>query len=328
MSARAAVIAPADWAARYAEAAREVYRRTLQALASRDPRLFCLDTDMGGLEDGFGAALPAQYLDLGIAEANAMSVAAALAAAGKIPFVNTMATFAATRACEQVKIDIAYNNLPVKIVASHAGLAAGHLGPTHHALEDLAIMRALPNMTVIVPADAAETAKAVEAAVSLPGPVYIRLGRKPTALVYHADYEFEVGRAVVLRPGADVTIVAAGPLPVLAALEAHARLSERRVSARVLNLHTLKPLDVGSLVAAARETQGLVTVEEHSIIGGVGGAVAEAVSQYAPARVLRIGIPDTFCDVVGNQVELLEAYGVDSDRVVEMALSLLGRAPR
>jgi len=315
-----------DWETRFAGATRDIYRQTLLELADSDPNIYCLDSDQGGLEDTFALKFPGQYVNVGIAEANMMTIAAALASVGKIPFVNTMASFATARACEQVKIDIAYNNLPVKIVATHAGVSGGHFGPTHHALEDLAIMRALPNMTILVPADTVETMQAVKAAAQIPGPVYIRLGRKPTRIVYHADYDFIVGRAVTLCPGSDLTIVASGPFPLLAALEAHELLAKMNISARVLNMHTLKPLDCTILMSAARETQALITIEEHTILGGLGGAVAEAISEQMPVPVRRIGIPDVFCDHVGNQQELLQRYGVTSNRIVDIALQLLSQS--
>lgn len=325
MSADSAVAAPADWATLFAGAARDVYRRTLLDLARRDPRIFCLDSDMGGLETAFEAHLPAQYVDLGIAEANLMSVAAGLARAGKIPFVNTMAAFASARAHEQVKLDIAYTNLPVRIVASHAGLAAGTLGPTHHAQQDLAVMRALPNMTVLVPADAAETARLVAAAVNWPGPVYLRLGRRAGELIYQGDYPLTIGRAVELRAGDDVTIAACGDQPALCALRAHALLAEQGLAARVLNLHTLKPLDHAAILAAASETAGLVTVEEHGIIGGLGSAVAELLAEEYPAPLRRIGIPDRFCQAVGDHDELLAACGITPAAIVQAALALTRR---
>lgn len=314
------------WAERHAGATRDIYRRTLLELAQEREEIFCLDSDMGGLEETFAVQVPEQYVDLGIAEANLMTVAAGLAAAGKVPFVNTMAGFASCRACEQVKVDIAYNNLPVKIVGTHSGVSAGHLGPTHHSLEDLAIMRSIPNMTVIVPADTVETKKAVELAAKLPGPVYIRLGRKATGLVYEEDYAFEVGKAVTLRAGSDVTLVATGSYPVLAALAAHEALKAHGISARVLNVHTIKPIDADALVAAARETGGLITVEEHSVIGGLGSAVAEVVAEHAPAKVVRIGFADLFCEQVGDQQDLLQAYGVTAERLVEAALQLVQSA--
>lgn len=313
-----------EWAERHKGATRDVYRRTLLRLGQQQANVYCLDSDVGGLEETFAAQLPEQYVEMGIAEANLMTVAAALAASGKIPFVNTMAAFASARACEQVKLDIAYNNLPVKIVATHSGVSAGHLGPTHHALEDVAILRAFPNMTVIVPADAAETVKAVEAAVQHPGPVYIRLGRKPTELLYQMDYPFAIGQAVVLRSGTDVTLAASGAYPVHAALEAADELAAQGVSARVLNVHTIKPLDVDALLAAAEETRGIVTVEEHSVIGGLGSAVAEAVGEYAPrpVPVRKIGIHDQFCDQVGDQQELLTRYGITPSRIAAAARRL------
>jgi transketolase len=316
--------APAsDWATRYSGADREIYRRTLLELARADRRIFCLDSDMGGLETAFQVELPQQYVDLGIAEANMVTIAAALARAGKIPFVNTMAAFASQRAYEQIKIDVAYNNVPVRIVATHAGLAAAHLGPTHHAQQDLAAMRALPNMLVLTPADAAETVKMIAAATYRPEPVYIRLGRRPTALVYHADYAFTIGRAVELRPGDDITIVAAGAYPVLDALAAHEQLAAQGIGARVLNMHTIKPLDLAAIVAAAEQTGGIVTVEDHSVIGGLGGAVAEALAEHAPAPLRRVGIVDAFCDQAGEHRELLEMNGVSAAQVVRMAHELI-----
>jgi transketolase len=311
------------WEARFPESDRDTYRKTLLELARRDARIYCLDSDMGGLETSFQDHLPEQYVDLGIAEANLMSVAAALAKRGKIPFVNTMAAFASARAYEQVKIDIAYNNLPVRIVATHGGLAAAYLGPTHHAQQDLAVMRALPNMTVMTPADAVETVKVVEAAAGLPGPVYIRLGRNRTDLVYLSDYDFAVGRAVELRTGDDVTIAATGAYPVLAALAAHDRLAALGIAARVLNVHTLKPLDEDALVRAARETRGIVTVEDHSILGGLGGAVAETIAERAPTWLRRVGIADSFCDRVGDHRQLIESYGVDATHLVKIVQELV-----
>ena len=306
-------------------AQREVYRDTLFALANRDERLWCLDTDTGWLQERFRDC--PRYVDLGIAEANAMSVAAGLAATGKIPFVNTMATFASARACEQVKLDIAYNNLPVKIVGTHGGLSGGHFGPTHHALEDLAIMRSLPNMTVIVPADATETAEAVLSAIDVPGPVYIRLGRSATDPVYRTRCYFEVGRASRLRSGTDVTLVACGPHPVLIALAAHDRLLDHGVTAAVLNAATLKPLDEIAILESAAMTGAVVTIEEHSVIGGLGGAVAELLSERLPCRVRRIGVRDAFCEVVGPPELLLRAYGITADGVVDAALSLTASRP-
>lgn len=306
---------------------RAVYRATLLQLARHDPRIYCLDTDMGGLESSFGVELPQQYVDLGIAEANLMSVAAALSRVGKIPFANTMAAFASARAYEQVKLDIAYHNLPVRIVATHAGLSAAHFGPTHHALQDIAAMRALPNMTILSPADTLETVKMVEATVDVPGPVYIRLGRRPTPLVYQQQPDFVIGQAVPLRIGHDITIIATGAQPVLAALEAAEQLAQTGIAAAVLNMHTLKPLDVPAIVAAAQCTAAVITVEDHSIIGGLGSAVAETLAEEHPARLYRIGVRDVFCDQVEGHRELLAAFGVSSAHIVAAAYAALGLTP-
>ncbi|MEU3844538.1 transketolase C-terminal domain-containing protein [Streptomyces sp. NPDC028635] len=307
---------------------RAAYRATLLELAQADRRIWCLDSDMGGLEKQFEAVLPEQYVDLGIAEANLMSVGAALASTGLLPFVNTMAAFASARALEQVKIDIAYHRLPVRIVATHSGLSAGHLGPTHHAQQDLAVMRSLPHMTVMTPADAEETVRMVNAAAYLPGPVYIRLGRGPTDPVRRGNAGFTVGRAAKLRTGGDLTIIAAGSHPVLFALEAADRLAGQGVEAAVLNMHTIKPLDVEAVVRAADSTAGIVTVEDHSVLGGLGGAVAEAVAEHRPARVLRVGVSDAFASRPGDHRTQLRAAGVSADHVVAAALAVLDGRPR
>ncbi|MFE2477953.1 transketolase C-terminal domain-containing protein [Streptomyces sp. NPDC059389] len=310
------------WQERYGVAAREVYRRTLLELARTDPRIICVDSDMGGLETLFGEELPSQYVNVGIAEANLMGVSAGMAATGLLPYANTLSGFAAARACEQVKIDVAGNNLPVRIVATHAGLSAGHYGPTHHAVEDLAILRTLPNLTVVVPADAVETEYAVRATADLPGPLFLRLGRAATPLVHEEPYEFTVGKARELRAGTDVTIVATGPYPVSMALEAARELAGRGVSARVLNMHTIKPLDREAVLAAARETAGIVTVEDHLVAGGLGAAVCEVVTQEAPCRVHRIGVPDRFFDHVADERQLLELAGISPAEIVAAAARL------
>jgi transketolase len=311
-----------DWASRYAGACREHYRRVLLEIARADARVICVDSDMGGLEDSFAAHLPDQYVNVGIAEANLMGISAGLAAAGLRPYVNTISSFAAARACEQLKIDIASNNLPVRVVVTHGGLSAGHYGPTHHALEDIAIVRTLPNMTVVVPADTVETELALRATVDLPGPVFIRLGRAETPLVHTEAYDFAVGRAVPLRPGDDLTIVACGPWPTVLALQAHEQLAAGGVGARVLGLHTVKPIDVDALVAAATETRGIVTVEDHVRTGGIGGAVCEVVTEHRPCPVHRLGVGEGLFDQVGNERELLEHAGVSTERIVGAALTL------
>ncbi|QKW25096.1 transketolase [Streptomyces seoulensis] len=300
---------------------RDAFRQALTEHAGQDPRIWCCDSDMGGVAQGFGAAHPERYVDLGIAEATMMTTAAALAAAGKVPFVHTMASFAALRAGEQVKVDIAYNNLPVHIAATHGGLSGGHFGPTHQSLEDIAVMRALPHMTVVVPSDSATAARLVPLLAGLPGPSYVRLARRATAPVGPAGRPFALGRADVLREGGDVTLVACGPQPVLAALGAADRLAADGLAATVLDMATVKPLDVPALVAAAERTGRVLTVEDHSVIGGLGSAVAEALAEHCPVPLRRIGVPDRFCDRVGGHDELLAHYGITDERVYETALA-------
>ncbi|WP_156725192.1 transketolase family protein [Streptomyces apocyni] len=310
------------WAERYAVPAREAYRRTLVDLARSDPRIFCVDSDMGGLETLFGEEFPAQYVNVGIAEANLLGVCAGLAHSGLRPYANTIASFAAARACEQLKVDVAGNNLPVRVVVTHAGLSAGHYGPTHHALEDIAIVRTLPHMTVVVPCDAAETEAVVRATTDLPGPLYVRLGRGATPLVNEGPYDFRLGEARLLREGENVTLVATGPYPVVMALEAAELLARQGYSARVLNMHTIKPLDTVALGRAARETGGIVTVEDHVRVGGLGAAVCETVAEDHPCPVRRIGVPDGYLDHVADERQLLEYAGVHPQSIAAAALSI------
>ncbi len=308
-------------------ATREAYRDCLLPLLNRRPDLICLDTDTGLFSAEHAAAAGEQYLNLGIAEHNLMGIAAGLAACGRIPFVNTMAAFAASRALEAVKIDIAYNQLPVRIMATHGGLAAGHLGPTHQALEDLAVLRVLPGMTVVVPADAAATEAFVEQSLSLDGPLYVRLGRKPSPPL-PASPPPVIGQAQTLRQGGDVVLACCGPYPVLACLTAADVLAGQGIETTVLNLHTLRPLDTETLVTAARPATLVVTVEEHWRHGGLGGAVAEALAEAAPTRVLRLGMPDQFVDTVGNQEHLVTHYGLTAERVTRTVRTALDTAAR
>ncbi|MET9499403.1 transketolase C-terminal domain-containing protein [Streptomyces sp. NPDC006552] len=303
---------------------REVYRDELLGLMRADPRVVCLDSDTGLFNPVDWAELAPRYVNVGIAEQNLMGVAAGLAATGRRPFVNTMATFATTRALESVKLDVARTALPVRIAATHSGLAAGHLGATHHSLEDLAVMRLLPNMTILVPADAEQTRTMVRAADALPGPVYLRLGRGATPALPPGVEPAVPGRAQTLRRGTDVTLVATGPYPVLRALEAADRLAAEGVSARVLNMHTIKPLDEEALLAAARTTAGLVTVEEHWVRGGLGSAVAEVVSGARPcAPVLRVGVADAFAVGSGGHEHLLARNGITTEAILDRAHRLL-----
>jgi transketolase len=308
-------------------ATREAYRDRLLTLLGDHPDLICLDTDTGLFSSDHAADAGDQYVNLGIAEHNLMGIAAGMAASGRIPYVNTMAAFAVSRALEFVKIDIAYNRLPVRIMATHGGLAAGHLGPTHQALEDLAVLRVLPGMTVVVPADAAATEAFVEQSVHLPGPLYVRLGRKPSPAVPTSGAPV-IGKAQTLREGGDVALACCGPYPVLACLAAADVLAGQGIEATVLNMHTLRPFDTEAVVAAARPAELVVTVEEHWRYGGLGGAVAETLAEAAPTRVLRLGMPDQFADEVGNQEHLLEHYDITAERVVRTVRAGLDRTAR
>jgi transketolase len=308
-------------------ATREAYRDRLLSLLERHPELMCLDSDTGLFSAEHVAAAGDQYLNLGIAEQTLMGAAAGMAACGRVPFVNTMAAFATSRALESIKIDIAYNGLPVRIMATHGGLAAGHLGPTHQALEDLAVLRVLPGMTVVVPADAAATEAFVEQSLSLDGPLYVRLGRQPSPSLPTAAPPV-IGRAQTLREGGDVLLVSCGPYPVLACLAAADVLAGFGIEATVLNMHTLRPFDTEALVAAARTASLVVTHEEHWRGGGLGGAVAEALAEAAPTRVLRLGMPDQFVDAVGNQEYLVEHYDLTAEHVVRAVRTALDNASR
>ncbi|MFB7370294.1 transketolase family protein [Streptomyces sp. NPDC056222] len=305
-----------------ARAAREVYRDTVAELLPGEPRLVVLDSDtglFGGVD--FGSAAD-RYLNLGIAEHTLMGTAAGLAREGRIPLVNTMAAFASSRAVEAVKIDIAMGNLPVLIAATHSGVSAGHLGPTHHALEDLAVMRALPHMTVVVPGDAASTEDLLRQALTLGGPVYLRLGRGATPDL-PAGPPVRLGKAQQLRHGTDITLAACGPYPTLAALEAADLLESEGITANVLHLHTVKPLDTPALLSSLGVRDTVITVEEHWSSGGFGSAVAEALSAVRPVRVHRMALPDEFVPVAGSQRYLLERGGVSARAIAERARASL-----
>ncbi|MBL1084107.1 transketolase [Streptomyces actinomycinicus] len=310
-------VAPAE------RSAREVYRDTVAALLPREERLVVLDTDTGlfaGVDFGAGAD---RYLNLGIAEHTLMGAAAGLAREGRIPLVHTMAAFAASRALEAVKLDIALGDLPVLIAATHAGVSAGHLGPTHHALEDLATMRVLPHMTVVVPGDPEQTAVLLRQALTAGGPVYLRLGRSATPALPAGAEPPRLGKAQVLRRGTDLTLAACGPYPVLAALEAAELLAADGISANVLHLHTVKPLDTPALLEALADQHTLITVEEHWAAGGFGSAVAEELA-VLPVRVHRIAMPDAFVEVAGSQRHLLQQGGVSAQSIAARARRALG----
>ncbi|WP_067478883.1 transketolase family protein [Actinomadura hibisca] len=304
-----------------ARACRDAYRDLVPELLAADARAVCLDSDTGlfaGIDFGGTAA---RYVNLGIAEQNLMGVAAGLAQSGFVPYVNTMAAFAATRALEAVKIDIALCGLPVRIMATHDGLAAGHLGPTHHSLEDLAVMRLLPGMTVLVPHAASAAEELIRQCADVPGPVYMRLGRKAAPEPPPGLEPLRLGRAQPLRDGGDVTIAATGPYPVLAALGAADLLAADGVQARVLNVHTVRPLDVQAILNGSP----VVTVEEHWASGGLGSAVAEAAAELPDGpRVLRVAVPDAFVPGAGDQAYLVARAGITPEAVADRARRALG----
>ncbi|MDI7247650.1 MAG: transketolase family protein [Bacillota bacterium] len=307
-------------------ATRAAYGKALVKLGEVNPDVVVLDADLAKSTktDEFAARFPERFFDMGIAEADMMGTAAGLAASGKIPFASTFAVFAAGRAFDQVRQVIAYPGLNVKIGASHGGITVGEDGASHQSVEDVALMRAIPGMTVIVPADAVETEKAVFAAAKHGGPVYIRLGRSGVPVIFDDGYGFRIGRAALLREGGDVTIIACGVL-VASALEAASRLAEREgLSARVLDMATIKPADEEAVVAAACETGAIVTAEEHNVIGGLGSTVCEITAGRCPVPVERIGIQDAFGQS-GTPEELLRAYGLLSEDIVKAALRAVER---
>lgn len=272
----------------------------------------------------FGKAYPDRFFDCGIAEGNMIGIAAGLAAAGKTVVASSFAMFAAGRAFEQIRNSVAYPHLDVKIAASHAGITVGEDGATHQCLEDIALMRAIPGMTVVNPADAVEAAAAIEVAIKTPGPFYLRFGRYAVPVINDGEtYRFELGRGITVREGTDVTIVATG-IMVSIALAAAETLVERGISARVLNIHTIKPLDEEIIRLAAAETGAIVTAEEHSIIGGLGSAVAECVSESTPVPVLRVGVKDCF-GRSGKVPPLMEMYGLTADAIVARAEEAVSR---
>ena len=272
------------------------YGEALAELGAKNPNVVALDADLYNSTRTvvFRDAFPERFFDMGISEADMASTAAGLAAAGMVPFINSFAIFITSICYLPLRTQVCYPNLPVKIAGSSAGLTQGPDGASHQSLEDIALMRILPNMTVLVPADALETRQAVAAAAACPGPVYLRLGRYPVPDVHAPDYQFQIGKAATLRPGSDLTIFAAGHM-VCKALEAHDILAQSGIQARVINMASIKPLDEAAVLQAARETRLLVSVEEHSIIGGLGGAIAECLSGHAnmPA-LLRLGTRDVF----------------------------------
>ncbi len=297
-------------------ATRESYGNALVELGKEHDNVVVLDADLSGATKTgvFQKAFPERHINCGIAEGNMMSVAAGIATTGKVPFASSFAMFAAGRAFEQVRNAIGYPHLNVKIGATHGGISVGEDGATHQCNEDLAIMRTIPGMVIINPADDIEAKAAVKAAYEYVGPVYMRFGRFAVPVINdNEDYKFEIGKGVVLREGKDLTIIATG-LEVAESLAAAEMLAADGIEAKVINIHTIKPLDEELVVAAAKETGKVVTVEEHSVVGGLGGAVCEVLAEKAPTKVLKIGMNDMFGES-GSAKALLEKYELDANGI-------------
>ena len=297
-------------------ATRVGYAEALVELGKEHEEVVVLDADLAAATQTkvFREQFPERHIDCGIAEANMTGIAAGLSTCGKVPFMSSFAMFAAGRAFEQVRNSIGYPHLNVKIGATHAGISVGEDGATHQCNEDIALMRTIPGMTVICPSDDVEAKAAVKAAVEYEGPVYLRFGRLAVPVINdRPDYKFEIGKGVTLKEGKDLTIIATG-LPVAECLEAAEMLEKDGVDAEVINIHTIKPLDEDLVVASAKKTGKVVTVEEHSVIGGLGGAVAECLCEKAPTQMLRIGINDVFGES-GPAKDLLHKYGLDAEGI-------------
>ena len=297
-------------------ATRDSYGNALVALGREHENLVVLDADLAAATKTgiFKKVFPDRHIDCGIAESNMMGIAAGLATTGKVPFASTFAMFAAGRAFEQVRNSIGYPHLNVKIGATHAGISVGEDGATHQCNEDIALMRTIPGMTIVVPADDIEAREAVRAAYETDGPFYLRFGRLAVPVINdRPDYHFELGKGNIVREGTDLALIACG-LELGEALQAAARLEEDGISARVINMHTIKPLDRDLLIRSAADCGRVVTVEEHSIIGGLGSAVAETLAEAYPAKLLRIGIRDRFGES-GPAAELLHKYQLDAEGI-------------
>lgn len=302
---------------------REVYGRTLVDLGKNYRDLVVLDADLtvSTKTNLFGKEFPSRFFTMGVSEQDMMATAAGFALAGKLPFASTFAVFATGRAWEHVRQSIAFPNLNVKIVATHAGLTVGEDGATHQALEDIALMRVLPNMTVIVPADAVETGKVIRTIIDVKGPTYVRLARAKFPTIFKDTYHFEIGKAPILREGKHVAIFATG-IMVSKALEAAEFLKKEGISAFVVNVSSIKPIDIETIMELATETGAVVTAEDHNIIGGLGGAIAEVLGEHAPTPMKRIGMRDRF-GTSGNGLELLEYFGLGSQNIVMAVHELL-----
>ena len=306
------------------KATREAYGAALAEFGC-DERLVVLDADLSKSTktDSFKKLYPERFINMGIAEGYMMSVAAGLSSCGKVVFASSFAMFAAGRAFEQIRNSIGYPHLNVKIGATHAGISVGEDGATHQCLEDIGIMRTIPGMTIINPADATEARLAVKAAIDYEGPVYLRFGRLAVPTIFDENYKFEIGKGVTLADGTDLTIIVTG-LMVPYAMEAKTILEEIGISARVINIHTIKPIDKEIIIKAAKETGAIVTAEEHNIIGGLGSAVAEVLVENSPVPMARVGTRDVF-GRSGVPAKLFEIYGLDTKTIVEKAKEVLSK---
>ncbi len=296
-------------------ATRDAYGDALVSLGKKRNDVVVLDADLSGsTKTGkFAKAFPERFFNIGIAEQDMIGTAAGLSIAGKLPFASTFAVFATGRAWEQVRQSVCYPNLNVKIVASHAGITVGEDGGSHQSVEDIALMRVLPNMTVIVPADGPETLQAIEAVAEYKGPCYVRVGRNKVPTLFGEDYKFKIGKAHVFNEGKDAAIIAAG-LMVAEAIKARDILKNEGIDAGVINMSTIKPIDADAVIAAAKRCGAIVTAEEHSIIGGLGGAVAEVLAESSPVPMVRIGVKDAF-GTSGDQEGLLKHYGMSAQDI-------------
>jgi len=305
-------------------ATRDAYGEALIEIGKENENVVVLDADLSKSTKtyGFGQEFPNRFINVGIAEQNLIGMAAGLSTAGKIPFASTFAMFATGRAFEVIRNSVGYPKLNVKICATHSGITVGEDGASHQALEDISCMRVIPNMTVIVPADGVETKAAIHAIAKMNGPVYVRLGRLAVPTINdEASYKFEIGKGITLKEGSDVTIIATG-LMVSEALDAAKELEIKGVNARVINIHTIKPIDAELIIKAAKETRAIVTAEEHNIIGGLGSAVSEVISENFPVLLKRIGTNDTFGES-GKPAELLKKYGLTKDNIVEAVTDII-----
>jgi transketolase len=304
---------------------REGFGRGLVDLGKTNPNVVVLVGDLADstMTSFFQAEFPERFIEVGVAEQNMMTVAAGLSLVGKIPFLSTYGAFAACRSLDQVRVTLCYGNMNVKIGGAHGGISVGPDGATHQAMEEISIMRSIPNMKMIVPADFHEARKATIAAAGIYGPIYIRFGRENVPVVTTADSPFEVGKSIQFRDGGDVTLIACGVM-VYEALVAAEELAREGIDARVVNMHTLKPLDEAAIVRAAEETGAIVTAEEHQVNGGLGGAVAEVVVRRCPCPVEMVAVEDRFGQS-GKPDELMAAFGLKARNIVEKARKVLGR---